>query len=607
MIAINPEVGGHTPEQLMFAVVLFAVVLIGLSIATYRLRWHGLDDEQRRHKKALAGEIDSQNPGTVRIAAADRLDERRDDIRRAWDASGAVEGVDGPTEALQQVGGALRETWRPYLDRIPPVAQRALALGILSAVFGAVAVSTQAIVAALQSSGSLSSPLTWPVVALSESAAAARLAADILGTTPGASMTWALVQSAVILTADWLYSHWYVAAGGLITAGLLAWVLLQRVEDPDDGIELPTARTVGVAAATITVGIWGAVLAGIAIGRLAGSVSASRRIGAGVLVVAALVGLAYSGVRAYRGVQKIRRWRRADRTRLQRLDVVVRVATTAASAAVAPMVVIWAGVSTTKLPTLVGAWVAAPLPTQVLTLLIGVGAVGGLLWSVKESAENVGSSLHEVLSRRSVQAALFARGLPWGVVVLIVLLASALGLGTIASVLVAAGAGIVARLAYRRVLRIKYGLDGWADGEEGCARVTVHAYPLEDGDGQTHYYARVNGHALAHPDREAAVDAIVRAGRDVFDSPELMPMVERTYAEDLLVDGITDIDRTRRRLDEGVVRTLRGRLGTGDAEVQTLEDDLDRDYPTEVWESTVREWRRDGRLRRHGDYYRLGV
>lgn len=608
ILEIDIAVRQTTPEQTAVAVLLLLVAGAILTAATWRLRWVGLGSESRkRHKQALSGQIESLTPGSVRIVDADRLADRRPDIWSSWDHSGAVEDVTTVREAASKLWSVGRGVWGPRLAIFPPVARRALVVGVLAFVWGSVAVAADGIAASLKSSSSIRSPLEWPGIAIEETVIAIDIAADLGAHIPGATAVWDFGFALLVLAGSTLYQNFVVVAIVLLQAGLLAHLLLRHVDERERlPVSLPDAHDAGRVTASVVAGLWAATLGVIGLGRVAGSTSTGRTAGAWLIVLGSVVAAVYLGIRLRRGLHAVRRWHaESDVSRLQRAELVVRVFASVATAVVAPVLLVWVVVGVSNLPMLVEAWLAAPVSTQLVTAIVAAALVAGMAHSVREAAPDVRESLVEVASRRSVQTAIFARGLPVGMIAVVAILASALGAPTALAVIVGVLAGAGTRVAYQRAMRLKHRARAFDSADPSASRVVIHAYPLEDDDGETHFFARVNGTEVCHPDREAAVDAVVAAARDHFDAGEVRPMVERSFARDLLDDGVVDIDVTRERLRSDVRRTAEGRLRReGMVEADELEATLSEAYPGDVWREEMRRLR-EGPLRRRRGHYHL--
>ncbi len=268
-----------------------------------------------------------------------------------------------------------------------------------------------------------------------------------------------------------------------------------------------------------------------------------------------------------------------------------------------------------RLPALVGAFLAAPLLTQVL-VVVGVVVLGVLsTMLLARVAPEVWEGISAGLSRERVRVAALRSGLPMGAVVFAYLLGVGLGIAWWLALVAAVVVGLVVRGLTRVIVR-------WSerqrlrDRETAARSVVVQGYVLEDADGTEHYVTQVDGERLAWPAdaapltveaadaREQVVVSTLRACQDATSGDgTIPPMTERAYADDLLNRGVTDPDETISRLQQQV----REELDVGASMVQrdVLEEEMTASYPREVWERVREQWRERGLLRLRGDHYEV--
>lgn len=589
-MAIDVSVSTNTPEQTLIALLIAASILAAAGIVLYRLRYLGLDDDRKSIVARVETQLARQTPGTVRLEPEDNLERRREDIRGAFATAGAVEDVTSTRAALGAVGDAVIETYRPLAERVPPLARRLFGLALVVLIAGALAVSHETIIRALQSSGSLDALRYWPGAALRD----AQYVLGYLAGLPVLGTTGALAFAYTVLLFEWAFRNYWAVAAILVVVGLRL-ALLQDV-DAGSERELPDPRDVGFSLVAVTVGAWTVILVASGIGRAVATEAVGQTIAAGValfLVAVALLAAGFFAVQFARSA--VADLRAADGD--EQLLVLARVLAIGFVAIAGPLVPVWVALALLHLPAIGGAWLAANLVTQGITGGLGVALLVGGLLTVRDAAADVRAALSETLSRNSVRAALGARAMPVGIIGFVYFVGIGFGAGVAIALGLGLVAGLIARGLWALAQRVRYRAQVVDSSDPGSRRVIIHAYRLELPDGETEWFARVNGDAVAHPDRASAVDAVVEAARDWFADGQQHPSLAGAHADQLRQDGVTEVEETRTRIRSQVRRRAEGRVRQeGMLEREELEDELADEYPSEVWRPELRALRTRGPL-----------
>lgn len=588
-MAIDISVGGTTAAQTAIAAAFVVALFAVLVIYGQRLKRQGLDDREERIFLQVGRQLRAQTPGTVRLDPGDDLDTRRGDIRAAFATSGAVDRSRSVAEALDTVTDRLLELLRPYLGAVPPSARRFGALACLIAVFGALAAAHETLLEALTYQ---SGTVDWQLyvdLAFTESIAVLERLLTLITGLPvvGGLLTFAWAYA--ILLFDWLYQHWYAvaAAFGAIAAYLALQYRRRDVTPERVGTALPSPIQVGRRLALAGLVTWGVMLVAIGVGREVYNPVVGRNYGVAVIAVAA--GAAAVVVLA-RGVGWLRRLGGAYRAAAstgQRTVFAVRLWGLGFAVVVGPLLPAWIVVGATHVPVLVDAWTVAAIEVKLLTLLpvaIGVVALGSLL---AKATGDVRAALRETLSRRSLQVAVFARGLPLAVVGTAYLLALGFGIGAPLAAASALLLGVLVRLAWSAFVRLRDRVDLVPEADESARKVLVHAYTVDTDDGRL-YFARVNDQTVVETTERAAVNRVITTARGEFSTDPTPPSLAMHHADRLREDGWTSRDRVERWVRQRARRVIEGLT----PRERTLDPDEARrrhadDIPADIWSEEV--------------------
>lgn len=588
---INPTASGPTPEQTAIAV---GVILLGAAIVLILAstqRTAGLSERQKRVKVAIENGMGRQTPGSVRIEDDERLESRRGDIRRAFGESGAVEEVVSKRAAAKALFGQAYEIVRPYLDRLPQGSRRYGGLAVAILLFGTIGAGAESIASALQSGGVSLQPLQWPGLIISESAAVLGIAHGKVGSLPIIGTTLTLIWAFGIVFLEWVYNSWFLLGVILLSVAGKIWYADSKGADPP-GFTLPKPTTPLRPIAGGVAGAWGVLLGIVAVGRLVGPNGAARETAGFVLFLAFVlallagpVGVVVVGRRALGELGSAYRTAAGDRERGRLIVWTVGLLTAVIAA---PMVPVWAIVALTKLPVIAVGIASAGIVTQAaISLLLAVLAVAVAVL-LRESLGAFAQSLRESVTRRRWQVLVLGRAAPVGVVVTASMLATGLGLGAVASVLLGVVAGLVALGLWRAYIYVRAAAGDLPRRQRHASNVVVHAYAIETPAG-LRYIARLNGTLVASPDRDSAVNAVIETARDCFaDGRVRRPTMAEAYAAELVKHGIADVDEVRDQLRADCRREIEGVVyREAGLEREELVARLERRFPPEIWDGTL--------------------
>lgn len=594
---IDISVSQTTPEQQLVA---WVVVCIAALIVAWRLwstHYAGLPERLKRAKADLRGARkdtrllqaylsaeEASDPATVKETARSLLGGEESDDPRVRDAANSVRG-------------ALAETWTPYWTRLPKTPRRIGALGILVALLGSAAVSTEVILAVLESSGPGIAPLRWPGLAVTHTVRVGELAVELLQAVPIVGSLLTLLFTIALTAVSLAFPAWYLWAAALLAgAAGIAYLERQVVDDvtPNWADRLPEPAAIGRTVALAGFGIWAFVLVGVGLGRLAGTPQLGTRFGAaagfGILLTFATV----AGVRLRQHVDELPtldRIRDAD-TRVKQY-LAVRYASFAAAAVAGALVPVYAAVALTKLPTLVRGLLAASASVQAVVFLVLAVVTAILSWQAREAWGDVQSALAITAARQQVRALVVGTGLPIAVVAVTYTIVSGITKSIPIGVAGAVGAGLLARTGLSLVTRVRYRAGLRESVDHPARRIVVEAAALETRD-ETQEYVRINGDTeLLHPDRDQLLtDAADVATALVNDGDDAEKPISEWHAQFAFDIGITDPDETEAKLVERPRKHLYTELRNngGRIPVETLDNEIG-EYPEEYVDGLL--WREE--------------
>lgn len=549
---IDISVPQTTVEQRILAYIVIGVAALAVAYGLYRTHYTGLPKSLKRAKADLRGARADTTLTTTYLDAEAAADPG--EVRAAVDAV-LDRTADDPTtrDAANSIREELAKTWVPKLEGIPRIARRIAGLALVVLVFGAIAVSTEAFVRVMTASTPGVQPLRWPILAVTQTAAVIGQAGDAISTVPVIGTLWSLGFALAILVWEWLFTHYYVVALALAGgAAGLTWLdrELEGAADAQWVDDLPEPGRVARLGAGTVAGLWGITLVGVGMGRMAGPPSLGVRYGlvAAATAFAVFLILGIAGLVRFRESLPTLRWRSLDTRTRQYLAV--RGATLGLAAIIGPLVPVWVGIGLTKLPTLVGAFLAADAPIKAVVLLVGFGAVAAIASQAREAWGDVRQALTITAARQEVRGSVVASGVPIAVVGTTYVLVSGLTKSILLGVVFAVLSGLLARTAVQWLTRVRFKATRMAGGDPTPARrVVIEGAPLETRGGARQDYLRINGSTeLLYPDRdELASDAVAVAGGLVEegDAPATVSEWHARFAFDV---GVTDPDETAMKL-----------------------------------------------------------
>ena len=657
----------QTLGQFYFAV---AVIVLGAAVSLmlwYRTDFSGLPDDQQDAKGDLRQQRQARSPVSLRIpATADvaeywpRLSGLIDAAEAGFEGSkGRVDSPPSSFDALAEARDEITRAWDPLLSRLPKRARQAIELGVLLAVFGAVAVSTSAVVATLEGGDGLPTLPALLETAVSVTLSVAATGLDVLTAFPFAANLWRFAFAFGTLGVQWVYTHWYVTATVVILGGLALAVLESRA-DGDDREALYDRRHTTLAFVASVLSIW---LAGTVPAALAASFvtagdlpSVVATAGAAVGFLAAFALTAVLGVGAVAGLlQDILvaagagvRFRASARLRPSVLfrtvlehtlglrrgrsglpqpaaegreadwslvgSIIVRRGLHVANGVLVVVLAAYVVVSVVdgRLMRVLGALASASSDTQLAVALVVAVPLVVLALQARAAWPDIRTALAESFARQRVRIAVLGRGVPTvGVVAGAVVgyqLSRSIPIGIALGIIV----GLVLHALYTLLLKSQHRVSMLETDESLPKETLVQVYPpltveVETDDGGTReeqrYYALVNGSTGVMWDDRGEFEQYLRETVvDCRDADRTPSSYGYWHATDAFEHGIVDpgvtVEKIHDRIRKHTVAPLRA--ANGATKRSEVLDQLEQ-FPDEHREERWSEWYEKGILSRAGD------
>ena len=546
------------------------------------LQQDATDESQRRHLRVIRQQLVNVSPRRLTIHESESLRSYRYEVHKLL--KGRETGQTTVRESLAEFW----EAWRDQTRVVPGLALKLAYEAALLLIFGAVVVLPVSWWSGSDPSGFATPPIAGWVMA-------------ILGAFPASELLFTLGLAAVMTVGQVLFEHWFVLSMILfLGAALIAWLDRETAEDLD--VTLYPNRRLAI----------GSVISFVVLVFLAGSVPAAvlgTLFGAvGLGFVADLVGLlavAYlvvvvgrDAVADLRARLVMRQQWPDENTELVAAYLVVRKVWALIGVACLPLLVAYIALAFGTGSFFAVALELATAPWHIrLPALAAVIAAALLIRSNYPDLTNeFAEALRRATSSSVVRGFIFARGIP--------LLAVVVGFGVAwpmfgFKVALAVGllVGAIARIATLVWQVAAYRFVDFADRESGSSEVVVEAFELEDADGEAIYVARVDGHELAHRERDVLVDIVLEVAEQRLEERETPATFAHYYFEEVTEHGRVDIDfvadEYQGDIKTRVVASLRE--NGGELEVESLDEQMTEKYAESAYRRAL-SW-----LRKHGD------
>lgn len=639
----------QTPEQFWVGIGTI-VILAALGVFIWsRTDFSGLPKPQQRRKSRVRTQENDRTPLSLRIPAGEDVHEYVDAIRDrvlAVEQDGDEADIDERMSWLRAAAEAKRElgtAWDPVLSFLPRRARQAFELGILLAVFGAIAVSTGQVVAWLQQGKSFPGWVALASRAVDITFQLVDTATTVLTLFPYGDAVWGFGFAYSLLLWEFLYNSWAISAGTLIAAGLLLTLFDWR-RDRDDDVELIDRNGAALAVVFALVTVWACGVIPVVFGALVGATHLGAFVGFLAALLALLVFLvggvagllqdilwvAGAGVRfpraaRFRPSAVAKRVSRrifgfggygtivADQTDARDPDwalagsILVERAISVLGGVLSVVLLAYlvVAVADGRFLRVFSALVTAPLDTKLLIAVLIVGPIAMLGYQIRAVWPDLKTAMAETWARRRVQAALVQRGIPTVAVVLAAIVIQQITESLVFAALGGVGVGLGAALLIAVLMQSQYRMAILGGGDPQQSQTLLQIYPpIEDGDDGEQYFAVVDGNTrVLWPDREQFVEDVLstaEAVRTHGEQPNTLGVWHAKRAFDL---GLVDVAGTKAKVEERARKKTFAPLRKNDRRME--EDELQQKLaaiPDGVCEQRWDEWFRMGILQRRGDY-----
>lgn len=573
--SLDVSVPKTTPGQYLIATTIVVLVVILLLWGLRRKGYWGLRDDMGPAKSAVRAALEDP-PALLQLRAGRVGDYSRDELRAAVaplftpEATGRSSETEtvGRQTSRGAFGRAWRAAWHAYRTQtrvLPTIALVPLRWAVLVSIFGLLAVSTQALITTLGAEVTPDSPWAALQAVPGKISAGVGTVIDVLGAVPGMNAVVDSVVAVSLVLWSALYSNWPVVAALLV---LLAGVLWTLHRELPAHVDVPRLVERPRRAALLSVGIltlaWAAGAAWVLVGRAVGFPELAVVLGLATAVVIITPGLGYLGARSLiRLVGTLQQ--RTERVALGVVYGLLRAVSRGLSWVAFLLVIAYAGALLLegRLVQLFGTLLTADPGIQATVILVLLAVSAGVAWLIRDAWPAMRQSLGGLLAQRTAGLWIGVTALPFIAVVPVYAAAYGILRSIPAALVIGILAGVFVRSVTGRVTRVADAIDlREMFRPPAPIWVTTRAWVLDPPASPRQFYAEVNGHAVAHTDREAAIDAVVDAvqakaapdpiqpGQPRQQTPE--PTVAHWHAEFLRDYGVVDVEETRRKLEERV-------------------------------------------------------
>jgi len=579
--------GGVEQWQSAVSWLAFGTLLFVIVAANSYYKFDATDESEREHLRAIRPQLINVSPTGLTITRAefdDSLAGYHDRISALFDGQ-RPDDVATVRESLAE----FRCVWSERSRVLPGLATKLLSEAALILLTGAVLFLPVSWWSGGESAGFnvTLEPLIWLLGALATAF-------------PGSEVALPLGLSLVLLVGEALYHH-YLALALVLIAGAVVITWLDRVTAEDLSVVLYPERRVVAVGVVGTLTLIYVVGAGIAtvVGGLFGLV--------GLSIIGDVLGLLAAGYIAVAfGRDAIEDLRARLVTRQEWPDENTELVATYLACRK-----VFATAGVVSLPLLLAYAVSAVGSGRIFAVAleltrapwtIKLPAIGVVILTMVLVARNypdlvsqLVTATRSALSSQLVRGFLFTRGIPILAVVvgfgLSFPFAMQAGPGIPVAILIGVVVGILARLATMAWQASKYRFVSFVDRDSGRREVVVEAFTLEDANGEPIYVARVDGHELAHRDKDVVVRVALKEVRACFEHGETEPSFAHYYYEEATEHGHVDIgfvaDEYRGDIKTRIDATLRKH--DGELEVKKLDKEMMEEYADAAYRKAIRE------------------
>ena len=637
-----PLASGASEWSSLFVTVLAFLFAVGLAVIILYNRWNrpDMDAEHAVHILTQLNTFGGSRGPSVVVRSVDALE----DADILADIRGLFHGESGSEPTVRSASReVIREVRTELHTRAPPVSKvpaRALQEAVLTALFGAIAVLPIAWWENAASSDGAGVPSVPDILGFLSAALDVALAA--LTAFPFTDTLFALGLSFGIIGAEAIWTAWFLPPVVLSVLAAAYWWLERRVETDRD-LTGPSVFgwTRRFAVLTILTWLTGATLATIgsvipwfagiliALGLAGVYVYLTRDASAGVsgvnwkrTVFLAILGLGTAhralaflaaltvavAVTSIWTRRTLRRWRGSVRVSGRDalgLDIIHSLTVTAA-ALTAPLMVAYviAAFWTRKALTVTGIILSAPPSTLYAVLALAVVVALAAAVVLADRFGDVRRGIRRALSVKAVRAVVFARALPFALMVVTGILAAALGTGVVAAVAVSIAVGLIARFGVMSYNYITYRTHTREDRDRTASRVVISGRVVEDADGEAVYIGDVNGHRTAHRELDPLIRQVRRDALSLLrdGTPETGSFARYYYAEGVR-RGKVDMESVADELVGDVRTRFVANVRQTDADAPTILEKLRDEYPDTVVQRVIKDLKDRGRVTRREDRF----
>lgn len=326
-------------------------------------------------------------------------------------------------------------------------------------------------------------------------------------------------------------------------------------------------------------------------------------------VLAFIAALAVSGVVTARWLGRtLYRWRMSaerDGQDAFALDVVHSLTVTAAALTL-PLTAGYAtlALGTGKAFAVAGTILSAPPSTLYAVLILAVVVALAVTVTFASRFRDVRRGIRRAMSVQAVRSVVFARALPFALMVVVGILALSFGVSPVGVVAVTLAVGFLARFAFMAYNYVTYRTHQYDGRDSAANRVVINGRKVTDADGEPVFVADVNGHRTAHRRLDPLINQIRRDGRSLMTEGEPETgSFPRYYYQNGVIRGKVDMEAVADELLGDVRTRFIANVKQTDATASDIREKLRDEYPDSVVQRVVSDLKQRGRVSEREDSF----
>lgn len=604
---INPRVPDASGIQMLFAWGAAAIIAMAVFLAIMKLKSPAIDGDRGANRDKLTAALASLRSKSVVIEKGAAIEEFRTTFHEMTNGSDPDQTT--AKQEFRTAVGDVRSAWTSRTPNVPQLSLRLAWQSLLVSILGSVAVVSLETWKNATETGGDGLSLADLAYLIEEFATLLHTGATAF---PFSGFVWELSLAYGIQLLTILYSNWLPLSLFLLI-GAVAVALIDRATT--DALELTLIKSKRFVVSRAAGGIALVWVSGVIFSVLGDVIQATTGVvgfaGLGDVVgfgVSFLVGVSLAGYATLRFAQSVRETHSDLENSLnyyfpdvglsshgQAVTATAILAWKTAALAsylIIPFLLAWSlsALIEGKLLAVVGILLAAPLATKLPLLVAAVSIIAVISLDNPARWTETRAALSHAMSKNRVRAFAFAQGIPVTVIVLLVLVGWTIKLPLVITLPVALLVGVAVRIAWTFYAGAKYQYLEREEPDKTPQRavVAIPTAPLADATGREIFRATVNGHAIAWPERDQFLDALLRDVEAVFRDGSPPASIEEYYHREMIDHGLTDPTHVIKKHRGDILLQVEAAIRDGgSADAHRLRDQLRNQYDNRVVEEQL--------------------